>query len=81
MCNPLYIFSTYTVEDLSISRLKLMWPLCEKQGQKRPLDTNERKIERRERDKIEIDTHLFVKRNQQIKPGCFRQNITRKVTI
>ena len=39
--------------------------MLSKQGRKRPLDTSERKIVRREREretiinKIEIDTHLF----------------------
>ena len=32
-------------------------------------------------NKIEIDTHLFVKLNQPIKLGRFRQNITEKVTL
>ena len=34
----------------------------------------------REINKIEINTHLFVKWNQQIKLGRFRQNIAIKVT-
>ena len=32
----------------------------------------------REINKIEIDTYIFVKWNQQIKLGRFRQNITEK---
>ena len=38
----------------------------------------------RERDReiniIKIDTYLFLKGNQQIRLGRFRQNITEKVT-
>ena len=47
----------------------LHYKYIKKQGQKRPLDTPKRKIERRERkretererNKIEMDTYLFVK--------------------
>ena len=31
------------------------------------------RVKERERNKIEIDTYLFVKRNKQIKLGLFRQ--------
>ena len=52
---------------------------------KRPIDTQGEIEKERERyiyiNKIEIDTHLFVKLNQQIKLGRFGQNITEKVTL
>ena len=52
---------------------------------KTPIDTQGEIEKERERyiyiNKIEIDTHLFVKLNQQIKLGRFGQNITEKVTL
>ena len=50
----------------------------------REIERRERKRERgraREINKIEIDTYLFVKGNQEIKLGRFRQNITKKRTL
>ena len=49
-------------------------------GRKRPQIRSKGEKDR-ERDKIEVDTHHFVKLNKQIKLGHFRQNITEKVTL
>ena len=65
--------------------------IISRKGDKKLFQENERgekKKKKRERDRerereiniIKIDTYLFLKGNQQIRLGRFRQNITEKVT-